>query len=158
MKIGIGYDVHKFSENTSLILGGCNIDYELGLVGYSDADVVIHSIIDSILGAAGLGDIGELFPPGNKEFLGISSVILLSKVAELIEKNGFLIVNIDTTIIAEKPKLVSYKEKMQYNISKALKISSEQVNIKATTTEKLGFTGRGEGIACQSVTLLDSFE
>ncbi len=158
MKIGIGYDVHKFSENTSLILGGCNIDYELGLVGYSDADVVIHSIIDSILGAAGLGDIGELFPPGNKEFLGISSVILLSKVSELIEKNGFLIVNIDTTIIAEKPKLVSYKEKMQYNISKALKISSEQVNIKATTTEKLGFTGRGEGIACQSVTLLDSFE
>lgn len=158
MKIGIGYDVHKFSENTSLVLGGCDIDYELGLAGYSDADVVIHSIIDSILGAAGLGDIGELFPPGNKEFLGISSVILLSKVAELIEKNGFLIVNIDTTIIAEKPKLVSYKEKMQYNISKALKISSEQVNIKATTTEKLGFTGRGEGIACQSVTLLDSFE
>ncbi|MFN2362949.1 MAG: 2-C-methyl-D-erythritol 2,4-cyclodiphosphate synthase [Halarsenatibacteraceae bacterium] len=158
MRIGIGYDVHKFSKNTSLVLGGCNIDFEFGLAGYSDADVVIHSIIDAILGAAGQGDIGEHFPPGNEEFLGISSVVLLGKVAELIEEKGFFIVNIDTTIIAEKPKLVKYKEKMQNNISKALKINSEKVNIKATTTEKLGFVGRGEGIACQSVTLIDLLE
>lgn len=158
MRIGSGYDVHKFSENTPLVLGGCNIDFEFGLAGYSDADVVIHSIIDSILGAAGQGDIGDHFPAGNEDFLGISSIILLEEVADLIAENGFIIVNIDTTIIAEKPKLVEYKEKMQNNISKALKIDSEQVNIKATTTEKLGFVGRGEGIACQSVTLVDSFE
>lgn len=158
MRIGIGYDVHKFSENTSLVLGGCNIDFEFGLSGYSDADVVIHAIIDAILGAAGQGDIGEHFPPGNEDFLGISSVILLGKVAELIEDSGLFIVNIDTTIIAEKPKLVEYKEKMKNNISRALKINSEQVNIKATTTEKLGFVGRGEGIACQAIALIDSLE
>lgn len=158
MRIGSGYDVHKFSKNTPLVLGGCNIDFEFGLAGYSDADVVIHSIIDSILGATGQGDIGDHFPSGNEDFLGISSIILLEEVAELIEVNGFIIVNIDTTIIAEKPKLVEYKEEMQSNISKALKIDSEQVNIKATTTEMLGFVGRGEGIACQSVTLVDSFE
>jgi len=158
LRIGTGYDVHKFSKNTSLVLGGCHIDFKFGLAGYSDADVVIHSIIDAILGATGQGDIGEHFPPGDEDFLGISSIILLDKVAKLIEDNGFFIVNIDTTIIAEKPKLVEYKEKMQNNISKALKINSEQVNIKATTTEKLGFVGRGEGIACQAVTLIDSFE
>jgi 2-C-methyl-D-erythritol 2,4-cyclodiphosphate synthase len=155
LRIGIGYDVHKFSKETALVLGGCNIDFEFGLAGYSDADVVLHSIIDSILGAAGQGDIGEHFPPGNEEFLGISSIVLLEKVAKLIEEKGFFIVNIDATIIAEKPKLVKYKGKMQNNISKTLQINSEQVNIKATTTEKLGFLGRGEGIACQSITLID---
>ncbi len=155
MRVGTGFDVHEFNEDSSLILGGCKIDFKLGLAGYSDADVLIHSIIDSVLGAAGLGDIGDHFPPGNKKYLDISSIILLEETAKLLENNDYKIVNIDSTIIAEKPKLSTYKRKMQNNISKALKISNEKVNIKATTTEKLGFVGRGEGIACQTVTLID---
>jgi len=155
LRIGIGYDVHEFDEETSLIIGGCEIDFKFGLSGYSDADVLIHSIIDSILGAAGLGDIGDHFPPGNKRYLNISSLVLLEEVAKLLDKKNFEIINIDTIIIAEQPKLSVYKEKMQNNISKVLKINSEQVNIKATTTEKLGFIGRGEGIACQAITLIE---
>jgi len=154
LRIGTGYDVHKFSKGTSLIIGGCKIDFKFGLAGYSDADVLIHSIIDSILGAAGLGDIGDHFPPGDEKYLNISSLELLEEIARLLKENDYKIINIDTTIIAEKPKLSGYKEKMKNNISKVLKINEEQVNIKATTTEKLGFVGRVEGIACQAITLI----
>ncbi len=151
--VGFGYDVHKFSKERELYLGGVKINYEYGLEGHSDADVLIHSIIDGILGAASIGDIGELFPDSNKEYKNIRSTILLEKVLEKIS-DTFLVNNIDCTIVCEKPKLKDYKNIIKLNLAKILNISENRVNIKATTTEGLGFTGRKEGIACYSVVSL----
>lgn len=154
MRIGTGYDVHKLVENRPLILGGVEIKYEKGLLGHSDADVITHAIMDALLGAAALGDIGKHFPDSDNAYKDISSLFLLEKVGELLEKNGFSIENIDSTIIAQKPKLAPYLEEMRQNIAKVLKIELSQINIKATTEEGLGFTGAGEGIASQAVCLL----
>lgn len=156
MRIGMGYDVHKLVEDRDLILGGVKIPYEKGLLGHSDADVLVHAIMDSILGAAALGDIGQHFPDTDPKYKGISSIELLKHVGELIGDKLYLIGNIDATIIAQRPKLSPYKEEMIENISKALKISKDRINVKATTEEGLGFTGNGEGISSQSICLLES--
>lgn len=154
MRIGLGYDVHKLVENRSLILGGVTIPYEKGLLGHSDADVLLHAIMDSLLGAAALGDIGKHFPDTDEKFKGISSIKLLNKVSELIKENNYSIENIDATIIAQKPKMAPYIDNMRNNIATALDISINQINIKATTEEGLGFTGSGLGISSQSICLL----
>ena len=156
MRVGTGYDVHRLTENRPLIIGGENIPYEKGLLGHSDADVLIHAIMDALLGAAGLGDIGLHFPDSDPKYKGISSVILLQKVNELLKENLFYVENIDSTIIAQQPKMRSYIDKMRSNIAKALDIDESRVNVKATTEEGLGFTGSGEGIAAQAVCLLAS--
>jgi ygbB family len=156
MRVGIGYDVHKLVENRKLILGGVEIPHTLGLLGHSDADVLLHAIMDALLGAAALGDIGKHFPDTDEQYKGISSIRLLEYVRELIEKEGYLIENIDATVIAQKPKLRPYIDKMQKNIANALKIEKNQVNVKATTEERLGFTGREEGISSQAICALSS--
>lgn len=154
MRIGMGYDVHKLVENRDLILGGVKIPYEKGLLGHSDADVLLHAIMDALLGAAALGDIGKHFPDSDPAYKGISSIILLEKVGELLEENLFLIENIDATIIAQAPKMRPYIDTMRENIAKALGIAVSQVNVKATTEEGLGFTGSGEGISSQAICML----
>ena len=154
MRIGSGYDVHKLVEGRKLILGGVDIPYEKGLLGHSDADVLIHAIMDAILGGAALGDIGKHFPDNDDAYKGISSILLLKKVAEIIKKEGYEIGNIDSTIIAQRPKLAAFIPQMRKNIANALEISVSQVNVKATTEEGLGFTGEGLGIASQAVCLL----
>jgi 2-C-methyl-D-erythritol 2,4-cyclodiphosphate synthase len=154
MRIGMGYDVHRLVEGRDLILGGVNIPYEKGLLGHSDADVLLHAIMDSLLGSAALGDIGKHFPDTNIKYKGASSIELLKKVSEIIYDSGYIISNIDATIIAQKPKMAPHIEDMRNNISKALKIDLNQINIKATTEEGLGFTGSSEGISSQSVCLL----
>ena len=154
MRIGTGYDVHKLVENRKLILGGVEIPFEKGLLGHSDADVLVHAIMDAILGAAALGDIGKHFPDNDEAYKGISSIILLKKVADLIKKEGYEIGNIDSTIIAQRPKLASFIPLMRDNIADALNLDVSQVNVKATTEEGLGFTGEGLGIASQAVCLL----
>ncbi|HOO80473.1 MAG TPA: 2-C-methyl-D-erythritol 2,4-cyclodiphosphate synthase, partial [Lachnospiraceae bacterium] len=141
MRIGMGYDVHRLTEDRMLILGGVTIPYEKGLLGHSDADVLVHAIMDALLGAAGLGDIGLHFPDSDEQYKGISSIVLLEHVKDLLEQNCFLIENIDATIIAQAPKMRPYIATMQDNIAKALDIEVEQVNVKATTEEGLGFTG-----------------
>ncbi|MBU3196562.1 2-C-methyl-D-erythritol 2,4-cyclodiphosphate synthase [Clostridium algidicarnis] len=156
MRIGLGYDVHKLVEDRSLILGGVTIPHKYGLLGHSDADVLVHAIMDSILGAASLGDIGTHFPDNNLIYKDISSLSLLKKVYDLILKKGFSIGNIDATIIAQAPKLSPYIDEMRNNISSILGIDINQINIKATTEEGLGFTGSGEGMASQSICLLIS--
>lgn len=156
MRIGMGYDVHRLVENRKLIIGGVEIPYEKGLLGHSDADVLLHAIMDALLGAAALGDIGKHFPDTDESYRGISSVKLLEKVGELLEENCFFIENIDATIIAQAPKMRPYIDTMREIIAKALKISIGQVNVKATTEEGLGFTGKGEGISSQAVCLLTS--
>jgi len=156
MKIGIGYDVHALVENRSLIVGGVNIPYEKGLDGHSDADVLIHAIMDSILGAMGQGDIGCLFPDTDNKFKDIDSRILLRRVCEIMRENDFSIGNIDAVIIAQKPKMKTYIENMKKNIALDLETDIKNINIKATTTEHLGFEGRGEGIGAQSVCLLEN--
>ena len=153
-KIGSGFDVHKLVKGRDLILGGVNIPFEKGLEGHSDADVLVHSICDALLGAAGLGDIGEHFPDKDSQFKGISSLILLEKCANMLLDGGFSVCNIDSTIIAQAPKISSYKEEMIENIAKAMNIDNKLVNIKGTTTEKLGYIGAGEGIAAQTVTII----
>ena len=158
MKIGIGYDVHALVENRKLILGGIDIPYEKGLLGHSDADVLVHAIMDSILGALGLGDIGKHFPDTDEEYKDISSLILLEKVYDIMTESKYKIGNIDTVIIAQSPKLAPYIEDMKLNISKILNTPVFNINIKATTTEKLGFEGRKEGISAQSVCLLIPLE
>ena len=155
MRIGMGYDVHRLVENRKLILGGVNISYEKGLLGHSDADVLIHAIIDSLLGAAGLGDIGKHFPDNNKKYKDISSVFLLKEVSKLLEDNQYSIANLDSTIIAEKPKMAPYISEMRLIIASALDIDVTCVNVKATTEEGLGFTGRQEGISAQSICLIE---
>lgn len=158
MRIGMGYDVHKLTEDRKLILGGVEIPYEKGLLGHSDADVLVHAIMDSLLGAASLGDIGKHFPDTDEKYKGISSITLLQHVGKLLEENNYIIGNIDATIIAQKPKLAPYREEMVKNIADALGISANQICVKATTEEGLGFTGRGEGIAAQSIALLQTVE
>ncbi len=156
MRVGMGYDVHRLVENRDLIIGGVTIPYEKGLLGHSDADVLLHAISDALLGAAGLGDIGKHFPDSDPAYKGISSMILLEKVGALLEEKGFLIENIDATIIAQAPKMRPYIDTMQENIAKALGIDASQVNVKATTEEGLGFTGSGEGISSQAICMLTS--
>lgn len=151
MRVGMGYDVHRLVEGRDLILGGVKIEHSLGLLGHSDADVLIHAIMDALLGAAALGDIGKHFPDTDEKYKGISSMKLLEHVKELIEEEGYVIENIDVTIIVQRPKLRPYMEEMEENIAKVLKIEKNQINLKATTEEKLGFTGREEGIAAQAI-------
>lgn len=153
-RVGIGYDVHKLVDNRDLILGGELIPHELGLLGHSDADVLLHAIIDALLGAAALGDIGKLFPDTDSKYSGISSLKLLEKVFNVICDEGYIIGNIDATIIAQKPKLIKYLPLMENNIEQVLSITNKQINIKATTEEWLGFTGREEGIAAQAICTL----
>lgn len=155
MRIGHGYDVHRFAENRKLILGGVEIPFEYGLLGHSDADVLLHAISDALLGAAALGDIGKLFPDTDGRFLGADSLLLLAEVVRVLEENGYKIVNIDSTVIAQKPKLRGYIDTMRRNIAGACKIDVSQVSVKATTEEKLGFTGRLEGISAHSVCLIE---
>jgi len=157
MRVGMGYDVHKLVEGRKLILGGVNIPHSLGLLGHSDADVLVHAVMDALLGAAALGDIGRHFPDTDQQYEGISSMKLLEKVRELIEEAGYVIENIDATVIAQKPKLRPYIEEMECNIAAALQIAKSQVNVKATTEEGLGFTGMEEGIAAQAVCSLTGF-
>ena len=158
MRIGMGYDVHRLVEDRKLILGGVEIPCEKGLLGHSDADVLLHAIMDALLGAAALGDIGKHFPDTDPAYKGISSLELLGKVGELLEEQSFLIENIDATIIAQAPKMRPYIDTMRENIARVLGITPEQVNVKATTEEGLGFTGRGEGIAAQAIILLTAVE
>lgn len=155
MRIGHGYDVHKFAENRKLILGGVDIPYEYGLLGHSDADVLVHAIMDALLGAAALGDIGKLFPDTDERYSGADSILLLKEVCRVLGENGFEIVNIDSTVIAQKPKLKEYIDVMRQNIANACGIDVSLVSVKATTEEKLGFTGRLEGISAHSVCLID---
>ncbi|MCQ2547596.1 MAG: 2-C-methyl-D-erythritol 4-phosphate cytidylyltransferase [Clostridia bacterium] len=154
-RVGTGFDVHQLVEGRDLILGGVKIGYEKGLLGHSDADVLLHAIMDALLGAAGLGDIGKHFPDSDDKYKGISSIKLLEHVAGLLKENGFTVGNIDGTLIAQAPKISPYVGEMVTNIAKALNIDEKQVNIKGTTTEKLGFTGRGEGIAAEAVALIN---
>lgn len=156
MRVGMGYDVHRLVEGRDLIIGGVKIPYEKGLLGHSDADVLLHAISDALLGAAALGDIGKHFPDSDPAYKGIDSRLLLKKVGELIEEKGFLIENIDATIIAQAPKMRPHIETMRANIANDLGILVEQVNVKATTEEGLGFTGTGEGISSQAICLLNS--
>ncbi|AJG96988.1 2-C-methyl-D-erythritol 2,4-cyclodiphosphate synthase [Clostridium beijerinckii] len=156
MRIGLGYDVHRLVENRKLILGGVEIPYEKGLLGHSDADVLIHAIIDSLLGACALGDIGKHFPDTDSRFSGISSIILLEETGKLLLKSGYAINNIDATIIAQKPKMLPHIENMRKNISLALNIDINKINIKATTEEGLGFTGEMLGISSQSISSVES--
>jgi len=155
LRIGIGYDVHKLVENRKLILGGIEIDYHLGLLGHSDADVCIHAIMDAILGALALGDIGKLFPDNDMKYKDIDSKILLRKVYDLMVEKGYKIGNIDTVIAAQQPKLSPYIDNMRKTIAEILNTEINNISIKATTTEKLGFEGREEGISTYSVVLLD---
>ena len=155
IRVGQGFDVHAFAENRKLILGGVNIPYHLGLAGHSDADVLIHAICDALLGAACLGDIGHHFPDTDPALEGVDSTILLAKVLESIQELGFSIGNVDATVIAQKPKLATFIEPMRVRLAEVLKIDVTAINLKASTTEKLGFTGRGEGIAAQAVVLLE---
>lgn len=156
MRIGNGYDVHKLVEGRKLILGGVDVPYEKGLLGHSDADVLIHAIMDALLGACALGDIGKLFPDSDAEFKDISSVLLLKKVAEVLKRENYTIINIDSIIAVQKPKLAPYIQEMRSNIANALEIPVDCVSVKATTTEHLGFEGRGEGISSYAVCLLEN--
>lgn len=156
MRIGMGYDVHRLVEGRRLIMGGVEISYEKGLLGHSDADVLLHAVMDALLGAAALGDIGKHFPDTDPAYKGISSIELLKHVGNLLEENRFLIENIDATIIAQAPKMRPHIDLMRENIAAALGIETEQVNVKATTEEGLGFTGSGEGISSQAICMLTS--
>lgn len=151
MRVGIGYDVHRLVPNRPLIIGGVHIPYQLGLDGHSDADVLIHAIMDALLGAAGQGDIGRHFPDSDQRYRGISSMKLLEQVRQIIARQHYKVNNIDAVIIAQAPKMAPYIKEMIANLAAILLVAEERINIKATTTEKMGFTGRGEGIAVQAV-------
>ena len=155
MRIGHGYDVHKLVEGRKLILGGVDIPYEKGLLGHSDADVLLHAIMDALLGAAALGDIGKLFPDTDERFKGADSIELLKEVCAALKENGYRIVNIDSTVIAQKPKLKDYIIPMRSNIAEACSADVSCISVKATTEEKLGFTGSGEGISAHAVCLIE---
>ena len=155
MRIGHGYDVHRLVENRKLILGGVEISYERGLLGHSDADVLLHAVIDALLGAAALGDIGKLFPDSDPGYKDISSMLLLERAMERIRQKGFRVGNVDVTVIAQRPKLLHYIPQMCENLARALELPADRVNVKATTEEGLGFTGSGEGISCHAVCLLE---
>lgn len=154
VRVGMGYDVHKLVEGRDLIIGGVKIPHTLGLLGHSDADVLLHAIMDALLGAAGLGDIGKHFPDTDPQYKGISSIKLLEHVAKLIAEKGYVVENIDATIIAQRPKMRPHIEQMEKNIAEALGISADQINVKATTEEGLGFTGMEEGISSQAICAL----
>lgn len=154
MRVGQGYDVHRLVEDRSLILGGVTIPYEKGLLGHSDADVLVHAVMDALLGAAALGDIGQHFPDTDPAYKGISSIELLKHVSALLEEKGYVVENIDATVIAQRPRLAAYRPQMAANIAQALHLDVSRVSVKATTEEGLGFTGSGEGIASQAITLL----
>lgn len=154
MRIGQGYDVHRLVEGRKLILGGVEIPYEFGLLGHSDADVLTHAIMDALLGAAGMGDIGRHFPDTDPQYAGADSLKLLSAVVEKLKAAGWKIGNVDSTIVAQKPKLAPYLNQMQANLALVMGVQPDQVNVKATTEEKLGFTGSGEGMAAQAIALL----
>lgn len=156
MRIGHGYDVHKLTEGRALILGGVNIPHTVGLLGHSDADVLLHAIMDSLLGASALGDIGKLFPDTDDKFKGADSILLLKEVVRVLDEKGYKIINIDSTVIAQAPKLKDYIITMRENIANACNIDVDCVSVKATTEEKLGFTGRKEGISAHSVCLIDN--
>lgn len=151
IRSGIGYDVHAFAEGRKLILGGADIPFEKGLLGHSDADVLVHAVMDALLGAAGLGDIGKHFPDTDEKLKDISSLLLLSGVRDLLREKSCTVVNIDAVIVAQRPRIAPYIEQMRQNIAGALAIDAERVNIKATTTERLGFEGREEGISAQAI-------
>lgn len=152
----MGYDVHRLTEDRELIIGGVTIPYEKGLLGHSDADVLLHAVMDALLGAAALGDIGKHFPDTDPAYKGISSMVLLKKVGELLQENGFIVENIDATIIAQAPKMRPYIDSMRDNIAKMLELDIRCVNVKATTEEGLGFTGAGQGISSQAICMLTS--
>ncbi len=154
MRVGIGYDVHPLVENRNLILGGVLIPFQKGLDGHSDADVLVHAVIDALLGAAGMGDIGRLFPDTDDRYKGVSSLVLLRHVAQVLKKAMFKVENIDATIVAQKPKIAPYIEKMKENIALELGIQTDRINIKATTTEGMGFIGAGDGMAAYAIALL----
>lgn len=154
MRIGQGYDVHRLVEGRKLILGGVEVPYELGLLGHSDADVLIHAIMDALLGAAGMGDIGRHFPDTDPRYAGADSLKLLGCVMEKLYAAGWKVGNVDSTIVAQRPKLAPYLPQMQQNLARAMGVQPDQINVKATTEEKLGFTGSGEGMAAQAVALL----
>jgi 2-C-methyl-D-erythritol 2,4-cyclodiphosphate synthase len=156
MRIGHGYDVHRFEKGDHIFLGGVRIPFVKGLLAHSDGDVLLHAICDALLGAAGLGDIGRLFPDTEASYKGISSRVLLKDVGGLLEKKGFRVINIDATVLAEAPKVTPYAKEMCVNIADDLKMLTTAVNIKGTTTEKMGFLGRGDGIAAEAVCLLES--
>lgn len=158
MRIGHGYDVHRFAENRKLFIGGVEIPYSLGLDGHSDADVLIHAICDSLLGAAALGDIGKFFPDNDSSFKNIDSKILLRKTVDFLKDKGYKIVNIDATVIAQAPKLRNYIDNIREILSEICEIDIDAINIKATTEERLGFTGRLEGISAHSVCLIEKYE
>ena len=155
MRIGNGYDVHRLVQGRKLILGGVEIPFELGLLGHSDADVLVHAIMDALLGAAAMGDIGQHFPDSDIRYKGISSIALLKETARLISEKGYRIINIDSVIVAQRPKLMPFIPQMCANIASSLGLEQNSVNVKATTTEGLGFTGTGEGIAAYAVCLLE---
>ena len=155
MRVGMGYDVHKLTEGRKLILGGVEIPYDKGLLGHSDADVLVHAVMDALLGAAALGDIGRHFPDTDPEYKGASSMKLLEHVGKLVEDKLYVIGNIDATIIVQRPKMAPYIEAMRANVANVLHIDIDQVNIKATTEEGLGFTGSGEGISAQAIARLE---
>lgn len=155
MRIGHGYDVHRLVSGRKLIVGGVSIPYDLGLLGHSDADVLLHAVCDALLGAAALGDIGAHFPDTDPKYSGIDSMLLLSETARLIVSAGYSVLNIDATVIAQKPKMAPFIEEMRANIAKVLSVDINQVNVKATTEEGLGFTGEGLGIAAHAVCLLE---
>ena len=158
MRVGMGYDVHKLTEDRKLILGGVEIPYEKGLLGHSDADVLVHAVMDALLGAAALGDIGKHFPDNDPAYKGADSLMLLGRVGEILSEEGYVIENIDSTIIAQKPKMAPHIEQMRKNIADTLGLDISRVNVKATTEEGLGFTGTGEGISAQAVALIMSVE
>ena len=154
-RIGHGYDVHRLVKDRDLIIGGVEIEHELGLLGHSDADVLVHAIMDALIGAMGKGDIGKHFPDTDEKYKGISSISLLSEVYRMMTANGYRVVNVDATVIAQKPRLSSYIERMRSNIAFALNVEAEAINIKATTEERLGFTGSEEGMAAHAVALIE---
>lgn len=156
MRVGQGYDVHRFIFGRNLILGGVRIPFDKGLLGHSDADVLVHAIMDAMLGAAALGDIGKLFPDDSDEYSGADSIKLLGRVKKLLDNSGYAVVNIDSTIVAQAPKMRPYIDKMRENIAQACGIKADAVSVKATTEEHLGFTGTGEGISAQAVCLLET--
>ncbi len=158
MRIGMGYDVHLLTENRKLIIGGVDIPFTKGLLGHSDADVLLHAIADALLGAAGLGDIGRHFPDNDVQYKNISSMILLQKTRDLLRNKNYTVINIDATIIAQMPKMAPYIEIMRSNVAKVLSLDKEYINIKATTEEGLGFTGAGQGIAANAITLIEKCE
>ena len=155
LRIGHGYDVHRLTEGRRLILGGVEVSYEKGLLGHSDADVLTHAVMDALLGAAALGDIGKLFPDTDAAYAGISSILLLERVAERLREAGYAVVNLDATVLAQAPKLAPYCERMRENLACALALDASRVSVKATTEEGLGFTGEGLGIAAHAVALLE---